>query len=143
MMTIGELSRRTGVVIETIRYYERTGLLPSPQRSENGRRLYDDKALRRLTLVRQGRDLGLGMKEISELLTLSDEPDASCKAAVEIARRQVAVIDVKIKQMKAMRRKLVTIAEACQSRNVDDCRVIAALTDSNAGKLQKKLRSGH
>ena len=143
MITIGELSRRTGVVIETIRYYERTGLLPSPQRSESGRRLYDDKAVRRLNLVRQSRDLGLGVREISELLALSDEPDASCMAAVEIARRQVAAIDVKIKRLRIMRRELATVVEECSGTIVDDCRIIAALTHSKPGRLSTKLRSSH
>lgn len=133
-MTIGELSRRTGVVIETIRYYERIGLLPAPQRGENGRRQYDDKAVRRLTLVRQSRDLGFGMTEIGELLTLSDDPDASCQAAVEIARRQVSAIDGKIKQLKAIRRELVNVVEACNSTHIDDCRIIAALTRSKSGR---------
>jgi DNA-binding transcriptional MerR regulator len=143
MIIIGELSRRTGVVIETIRYYERTGLLPSPQRSESGRRLYDDKAVRRLTLVRQSRDLGLGVREISELLALSDEPNASCMAAVEIARRQVAAIDVKIKRLRNMRRGLATVVEECSGTSVDDCRIIAALTHSKPGQLSTKLRSDH
>lgn len=129
MISIGELSRRTGVVIETIRYYERTGMLPAPKRAANGRRYYDATAVQRLLVLRQGRGLGFGKNEVRDLMCLLDEPQQSCDVAVELSRRQVAAIDQKIAQLKAMRRTLTKVAKSCPGLSVDRCSVLNALID--------------
>lgn len=128
-MTIGELSRRTGVVIETIRYYERSGILPPAARTANGRRSYDSNDVRRLRMLRQARRLGFGMSEIREFMDLLDAPQKSCDRAASLARRQVAAIDLKIAQLATMRRILSAGATACPGTSADCCAVMATLTE--------------
>ena len=81
---IGSLSRRTGVHIETVRYYEREGLLPEPPRTPGGHRVYDEVHVRRLNFIRRGRELGFTLGEIRQLLALVDENDFTCDEIKEI-----------------------------------------------------------
>lgn len=127
-MTIGELSRRTGVVIETIRYYERSGILPPAARTANGRRSYDSDDVRRLRMLREARRLGFGMREVRSFMELLDAPQNSCAIAASLARQQIEAIDQKITQLSTMRRILTRGSEACPGTSADCCAVMAALT---------------
>nr|WP_315051522.1 helix-turn-helix domain-containing protein [uncultured Brevundimonas sp.] len=130
---IGRLSAETGVKVPTIRFYEKIGLLPEPSRTESDRRLYDDKATRRLGFIRHARQLGFEIEDIRALLALADEPDQPCDQANLIAERQLAAVEARIAALEALRVELSRIqAAACTGGRVSGCRVIEALGDHGA-----------
>ena len=113
-MKIGELSRATGTNIETIRYYERIGLLPEPDRTAANYRSYGDPHRARLTFVRHSRDLGFAIEEIRSLLDLSDDPARDCSEADRIASRHLAQVEEKIGQLVTLRDELSRIIGRCR-----------------------------
>lgn len=128
-MKIGELSRATGTNIETIRYYERIGLLPAPLRTNANYRSYGDSHRTRLSFVRHSRDLGFTIEEIRSLLDLSDHPDRDCGEADRIASAHLEQVEAKIDQLSALRDELTRIVGRCRGGLAGDCRVIEALGD--------------
>jgi len=128
-MKIGELSRATGTNIETIRYYERIGLLPAPHRTAANYRSYGDPHRARLTFVRHSRDLGFTIDEIRSLLDLSDDPGRDCSEADRIASRHLEQVEDKIAQLTRLRDELTRIVGRCRGGIAADCRVIEALGD--------------
>ncbi len=126
-MKIGELSKATGTNVETIRYYERIGLLPPPPRTSGNYRSYGPVERQRLSFIRHSRDLGFTIEEIRSLLDLSDHPDRDCQAGDLIASRQLAQVEAKIFQLTALRDELSRIIGRCRGGLSIDCRVIAAL----------------
>ena len=128
-MKIGELSRATGTNIETIRYYERIGLLPAPSRTAANYRSYGDAHRARLAFVRHSRDLGFTIEEIRSLLDLSDHPERDCADADRIATRHLAQVEEKIAQLALLREELSRIVGRCRGGIAADCRVIEALGD--------------
>ncbi len=132
MLTIGVLSKRTGCHVETIRYYERIGLLPPPPRSDGGHRLYDTDHLRRLTFVRRGRDLGFSLEEIRELLNLVDTDGVVCRQVRERTLAQVSVVRDKIAELQRIERTLVEMAALCDDDQRPDCPIIDRLFEAPA-----------
>ncbi|AMU95478.1 MULTISPECIES: MerR family transcriptional regulator [Sphingopyxis] len=128
-MKIGELSRATGTNIETIRYYERIGLLPAPARTDANYRSYDDAHRARLRFVRHSRELGFTIEEIRSLLDLSDHPERDCTDADRIASAHLEQVEAKIAQLSALRDELTRIVGRCRGGLAGDCRVIEALGD--------------
>ncbi|MDZ3831722.1 MAG: helix-turn-helix domain-containing protein [Sphingopyxis sp.] len=128
-MKIGELSRATGTNIETIRYYERIGLLPEPGRTAANYRSYGDAHRARLVFVRHSRDLGFTIEEIRSLLDLSDDPARDCHEADRIASAHLEQVEGKIAQLTALRDELTRIVGRCRGGLAGDCRVIEALGD--------------
>lgn len=128
-MKIGELSRITGANIETIRYYERIGLLPPPARTSANYRSYGDSHRKRLNFVRHSRELGFTIEEIRSLLDLSDHPERSCGEADRIASAHLEQVETKIAQLIALRDELTRIVGRCRGGLAGDCRVIEALAD--------------
>jgi DNA-binding transcriptional MerR regulator len=128
-ISIGELARRSGVKVPTIRYYEQAGLLPAPARTEGKQRRYVRAAVARLHFIRHARELGFELAAVRELLTLSEQPDRSCAEVDEIARRHVEDIDRRIAQLGALRGELQRSVDACGHGRVGECRVIEALAD--------------
>ena len=128
-MAIGRVSEASGVKIPTIRYYEQIGLLPSPPRTEGGRRSYETKDLERLTFIRHSRELGFDIDEIKTLLTLQDSPGQSCEQADAIARTHLAEVEKKIASLTALKHELERMAEGCSHGRVESCRVIEILAD--------------
>ncbi|MBD8553214.1 helix-turn-helix domain-containing protein [Rhizobium sp. CFBP 8762] len=129
MYSIGDLSRKTGVKIPTIRYYEQMGLLSQPDRSEGNQRRYDRMQLERLAFIRHGRDLGLSIDAMRELISLSQHPDAPCADADRIAADHLKSVREKISQLKKLEHELERIVSHCQGHTVGDCYVIRALAD--------------
>jgi MerR family mercuric resistance operon transcriptional regulator len=124
---IGALSRKTGCKIETIRYYEKRGLLPSPPRTEGGHRVYKLDHVKRLTFIRRSRALGFGIEEIKQMLTLVDEKRFTCQ---DIHRRTIAHADEvrrKISDLKRLQKVLLEIAANCSDWEVPECPIIDAL----------------
>mgnify|MGYP003576340224 CR=1 FL=1 len=128
-MKIGELSRATGTNIETIRYYERIGLLPEPSRTAANYRSYGDTHRARLAFVRHSRDLGFTIEEVRSLLDLSDHPRRDCADADRIASRHLVQVEEKIAQLSLLRDELSRIVGRCRGGLAGDCRVIEALGD--------------
>ena len=126
---IGELSRRTGVKVPTIRFYESIGLLPEPPRTEAGRRLYGSEHENRLAFIRHARDLGFEMDALRTLLSLSDQPDMPCGEVDLIAREHLASVEAKIEKLSALRNELARMVTSCGHGRVASCQVIGALAD--------------
>lgn len=129
MYAIGDLSRRTGVKVPTIRYYEQMGLISAPDRTEGNQRRYEKADLDRLTFIRHARDLGFPIEAIRELLTLSRHPEEPCDRADQIAREQLDEVREKIAKLKKLEEELSRIASHDGCRTVGDCYVIRALSD--------------
>lgn len=127
MPNIGEASKRTGVKVPTIRYYEQIGLLPAPGRSAGNQRVYDDAMLDRLAFIRHARDLGFPLSDIQDLLAMADDPDRSCAAADVIATRQLASVKARIARLTALQRELERMLTQCSHGTIADCRVIEVL----------------
>jgi DNA-binding transcriptional MerR regulator len=132
LIPIGELSRRTGVHIETIRFYERSGVLPEAQRSESGRRLYGEADVRRLTFIRHARQLGFELDAIRTMLALQEQPDAPCGTVDALARQQLVAVDARITQLTALRGELTRMIDTCAGGSVGACRIIEALAEPTA-----------
>ena len=124
--TIGQLGYRTGVNVETIRYYEKIGLLPEPARSAAGYRQYGDDHLRRLHFIRRGRDLGFSIEAIRELLRLATHPDYPCQDADRLAVEHLAEVERKIAELERLRHALGEMIN-CRAHTVAECRIIDAL----------------
>jgi len=123
---IGELSRRTGCHIETIRYYERIGLLPIPPR--RGRfRSYDGQDVARLGFVRRARELGFSLREVRGLLGLAADEEASCAGVRELAATQLKDVRARIADLRRMERVLVNSVRACDAGQDPGCPLIDAL----------------
>ncbi|WP_206455226.1 MerR family transcriptional regulator [Aurantimonas marina] len=129
-MQIGDLSRCSGVHIETIRYYERVGVLPSPARQANGRRSYGEADAKRLGFVRHARSLGFDLAAVRALLALQQQPEASCAKASQIAQTQLEAVDSRIAQLLKLREELSRMVSECGRGVVAECRIIEALAGS-------------
>ncbi len=128
-LSIGELSRRSGVKVPTVRYYEEIGLLPAPPRSEGGQRRYDDGAIRRLSFISHARDLGIGIEDIRGLIGMAACPQASCHEADSIARHHLGEVESRISALTALREELIRMVGECGHGRICDCRVIEVLAD--------------
>jgi DNA-binding transcriptional MerR regulator len=129
MHSIGDLSRRTGVKVPTIRYYEQMGLLEAPERSEGNQRRFGKPELERLAFIRHARDLGLTIDSIRQLIDLSGHPDRPCGDADRIAKEQLASVRERIASLRKLEAELERIATCCTGETVGDCYVIRALSD--------------
>ena len=125
-LAIGELSRQSGVNIETVRYYERIKILPAPPRTATGRRIYDYTHLRTLAFVRRSRELGFSLNEIRALIRLRPEK-ATCRQVREIAAHHLADIRAKLNDLKKLERLLARTLARCSGKTVPDCPVLDIL----------------
>lgn len=126
-LSIGYLARATDTKIETIRYYERIGLLPKPARTSGNYRSYDNPHLTRLVFIRRARELGFSIGQVRDLLSLSDQKDRSCSQVDAIAREHLAEVDARIRSLKALRHELDSIIHQCHLGTIAECRIIDAL----------------
>jgi len=129
-MKIGQLSERTDCKIETIRYYERIALLPEPERTESGYRIYDESHLKRLVFIRRSRELGFTIEEIRTLLDLVDGGDYTCCDVKKITLKHVQSVQEKIEDLKKLEKTLSKIASQCSGDSTPDCPIIDSLFDS-------------
>ncbi len=130
--SIGEMSRRTGVNIETIRYYERIGLLRPPSRSGGGYRQYGPDDARRLSFLRHARDLGFSLDQVRALLRLADERNRSCAEARDLAAAHLAEVRAKLGNLRKMERALKDMIAMCADGTLPACPIIEALADGPA-----------
>ncbi len=129
---IGALSTRTGVNIETIRYYEREGLLPHPPRTAGGHRSYSEDHLKRLTFIRRSRELGFSIADIRGLLALVDGRSYTCGEVKALTLEHAESVRRKIFDLQRMEKMLVEIASGCEGGTVPDCPIIDTLLDLSA-----------
>jgi Cu(I)-responsive transcriptional regulator len=130
---IGALAKATGTKVETVRWYERVGILPPPARTAGNYRHYGQEHLARLSFIRRARDLGFTLDQVRNLLRLADQKDRSCEEVDTIARGHLDEVDRKIVDLEALRRELADLIGQCGHGTVAECRIIEALSPSLAG----------
>lgn len=128
-MKIGELAKVTGTKAETIRYYERIGLLPKPGRTEGNYRDYGSGDQERLTFIRHARGLGFDIADIRSLLDLAEDPGRDCGEADRIASGHLQAVERKIAQLEQLRGELGRMIKQCRGGQIADCRIMQALGD--------------
>lgn len=138
-MAIGQLARATGTKAETIRYYERIGLLPRPSRTAANYRTYGAAELARLSFIRRARSLGFSIEQVSALLGLADMRDQSCDAVDVLAKDHLETIEAKIADLMALRRELSDLIGQCRQGTIAECRILDALAPS---PVAPPLKSG-
>jgi len=126
-LAIGKLSHLSGVNIETIRYYERIKMLPSPPRTASGRRVYDSTHLRTLAFIRRARELGFSIEEIRALMRLGGPEKATCREVREIAAHHLEDIRAKLDDLKKLERLLARTVAQCSGTSAPDCPVLDIL----------------
>ncbi|MGH6876857.1 MAG: MerR family transcriptional regulator [Rhizomicrobium sp.] len=126
-LAIGALGKRSGVNVETIRYYEKIGLMPAPPRSAGGYRLYTSDHLKRLTFIRRGRELGFSLEELRKLLRLVDGHNYTCAEVRALTMEHVAEIRGKIADLKRLQLVVTDIAGRCSGKRIPECPIIDAL----------------
>ncbi len=126
-MNIGELAQAADTKAETIRYYERIGLLPAPPRTGGNYRDYSAAHLDRLTFTRRARDLGFSIEKIRTLLDLADRKEQSCEAVDAIAREHLTDVKRKLADLSALRRELDALIGQCRHGTIAECRILEAL----------------
>ena len=128
-LSIGQLAREGGVGVETIRFYEREGLLAEPPRAPSGHRTYSGGEVARLRFIRRAKELGFTLAETRELLSLQAEPEADCSLVKHRTEEKLRDIDARIRTLTRMRRALRTLHAACEGERtpIPDCPLLAAL----------------
>lgn len=128
-LTIGDLARRTGVKVPTIRYYEQIGLLAAAPRTEGGQRRYGADELKRLAFIRHARDLAFDVEDIRQFLALTETPQRSCHEADSIALRHLAEIEARIRSLQSLRDELRRMVEECGHGRICECRILEVIGD--------------
>ncbi|MBI2897941.1 MAG: heavy metal-responsive transcriptional regulator [Deltaproteobacteria bacterium] len=129
-MTIGQVANAAGVGVETVRFYEREGLLAKPPRRPSGYRQYPPVAVRRIRFIKRAKDLGFTLGEIRELLALRVDPRTTCGDVRDRAEAKIADIDGKLLALQRMRAALVDLTKACSGRGpTSECPILDALDE--------------
>lgn len=129
-LTIGKIAKAAGLGVETVRFYERRGLIAEPARSKSGYRQYRPETIRRLQFVVRAKALGFNLQEISDLLDLRVTPGAGCVDVQLCAEAKIADIDERISQLNAMKRALGDLVVQCRGEGpLSDCPILDALTE--------------
>ncbi len=127
-LTIGKLAGRAGVGVETVRFYERQGLLAEPDRRASGYREYDEGVVARLRFIRRAKELGFTLKEVADLLTLRHDPAATRSDVREKVRAKVEDIEARVRDLQRIKGVLLGLAETCHgSGPADDCPILRAI----------------
>lgn len=127
-LTIGQVARLAGVGVETVRFYERQGLLNEPPRRESGYRQYPGDVVARLRFIKRAKELGFSLKEIKELLALRVDPTTTCTEVRSKAAAKVADIEEKIQALQRIKKALVQLTAVCQGRGpTSECPILKAM----------------
>ena len=127
MTTIGQISSQTGVNIETIRYYEKEGILPNPPRTSGGHRVYNESIQNRFLFIRRSRELGFSIEETRSLLSMADG-EFTCKQVHELTVSHLETVRLKIRDLKRLEKTLKGIVDECSRGNDPCCPVIETLS---------------
>ena len=135
VLSVGELAARAGCKPETVRYYEKEGLMPAPARTEGGHRQYGADQLARLRFIRRGRELGFAVEQVRELLGYVDESGRSCGEVKMLAVRHIEEVERRIEDLQRMLRSLREMVLYCQGDRytVENCPIIQALAGTEPG----------
>src|SRR5579872_2122286 len=129
-LSIGQLAREAAIHLETIRFYEREGLMPVPARLASGHRTFDGAALRRLRFIKRAQELGFSLAEVRELLDLQAQPDRDCADVCQRAQQKLADVEQKIKDLARIKRALRHLTENCRGgRPIRECGILEALEE--------------
>jgi MerR family copper efflux transcriptional regulator len=132
-LTIGQLAQRAHVGVETVRFYEREGLIEEPPRRSSGYRDYPLETVTRIVFIRRAKELGFTLKEINELLGLRVQPRRNCAQVKKSADEKLAAIESKIAALRRMRRALKDLTKACEERTTTtECPILASLGESKS-----------
>ncbi|MCI0624798.1 MAG: MerR family transcriptional regulator [Acidobacteria bacterium] len=127
-LSSGELAKNCRVNLETIRYYERRGLLPKPPRTQSGYRLFSRDAVRRVRFIKRSQELGFSLREIKELLGLRIRPNTTCADVRKQAETKIADIKAKIQGLRSMQQALERLTAACSGGSpVSECPILESL----------------
>jgi MerR family mercuric resistance operon transcriptional regulator len=143
-MKIGEVATASGCHLETIRYYERIGLLPRPHRTGSGYRAYTQEDVARIRFITRGRDLGFSLEEIRSLLRLTEDPDMSCEQVDALARHHLAEIQARLKELRRIARELEHTIAGCAGGRRGSCAILEVLQQpSTTTRTRKRIDSVH
>ncbi len=126
-MKIGEVAESSGVPAKTIRYYEEVGLLPEPERADNGYRAYERQSVELLRFIARARGLGFSLDDVRDLVDLWQDKDRASADVRRLAKDQIAAIDEKLAELQSMRRTLSTLVERCHGDDRPDCPILDEL----------------
>ena len=132
-MRTSDLAKRAGVRVETVLFYEKAGLLRSPPRTKSNYRCYQPEDADRLSFIRRARELGFDLTTIRQLLSASDDKGQDCSTIDTMARKQLAEIQQKILDLKALEVQLRSLVSQCAGGIISDCRIIEALASIAKG----------
>lgn len=142
-MKIGEISKATGIPVETIRYYEKIGLVPKPERQASGYRQYRQSHLDRLLFIKRCRNLDMAQDEIRELIRLADQPDADCSEVDALLARHLNHVRERLRELASLEDTLEQLQQACsEGRTVSECGILGGLT-SEAAVDQPAVNHNH
>lgn len=137
---IGELAKMTGCQVVTIRFYEKEGLLPKPERTGANYRLYGDKEIERLGFIRHCRRHGMTLVEIRELLAFKDAPKADCDWINALIETHIANVDEQITSLMRLKEHLVGLLHKCSGGKTDDCGILKSLNDTGGCPYCEDMR---
>ncbi|MBY0575150.1 MAG: Cd(II)/Pb(II)-responsive transcriptional regulator [Gallionellaceae bacterium] len=134
-MRIGELAKTTGIQVETIRYYEREGLLVSPARTEGNFRIYAEAHAKRLSFIRHCRSLDMTLDEIRELLRFKDAPAENCGDVNTLLDTHIGHVAARIRELRALEKQLKSLRERCrEGRDAAHCGILNELSQPSSGR---------
>ncbi len=146
-MKIGELATQTGVGVETIRHYEREGLLPPPARSQSNYRVYGDAHVQQLSLIRHCRGMDMSLQEIRTLLHFRDNPTENCGQIDALLDTHLGHVSNRIRELRALEKQLKDLRQLCQgTQDAQHCGILNGLTESAASAIpvaRSHLRGTH
>jgi MerR family copper efflux transcriptional regulator len=138
-MTIGEVARRAGVAVDTVRFYEHQGLLEEPARRPSGYREFDEGVVARLRFIQKAKELGFSLKEIGELLALRAGPNATCADVRRQAAAKLADVEAKIRDLERIRDALAALTASCRGQGpTSDCPILDALAREDNSDEQEE-----
>jgi len=138
-LTIGKVAGQAGVGVETVRFYERSGLIDQPPRTGAGYRKYPEETVRRIRFIRHAKELGFSLKEIGELLDLQNDPAATCGDIQKRAEAKLDDIGRRIKELEKMRDVLAGLVESCShNKPIGECPILSVVEENRTRKEQKR-----
>ena len=129
-MKIGAVARQAGITVETVRFYEKKGLLQPPARNESGYRIYSPESLQHLLFITRSKELGFSLKEIKELLQLREAPDTTCTEIKAQAEKKIIEVERKIQDLEQIKEGLIQVTNSCPGAgSLRNCTIIEAILD--------------
>ncbi len=141
-MRIGELARMAGCQVVTIRYYEKEGLLPPPERSDGNYRLYDEAQVERLRFIRHCRLHGMTLDEIRQLLEFQENPVSDCSWVDDLVSRHIENVNSQIASLQQLKKRLEALRHECSGGRHGDCGILQSLTASDDCPFCRNLKDG-